>query len=787
MKKYICSIFFLFQCIIVFSQPYFLTGYVTDETNQPIEFANVHLSSPDKIFQLGTTTNAEGAFRIEIPVNGIFDLTISFIGFVNFKQTIPIKKSIALGLISLEQSINELGEVVVTTTQKIIEKKEGKLIFNVQASPLKSGYDGIEVLERSPNVLMDENGNVTMRNEIATVLINGKISTLNGEDLSNYLSSIPSDEIKHIEIQAHLTANADAESSGGLINIILKKKPVGIDANIRSDFTIKGDAKFSAYSGLNFNYGAEKWNIYGAYNFERSTSATKNISSINYHISQNYLSENGTWENSRKRHSYRIGFVADAMKNHFFGIEGFATNSFNHVDNQNFVNISNNEIVLEKGKAILDGIIDNDLYTLTSNYEWIIDTMNSNLTLFADYAHQQIIGNTDVASTYERALYPNNTERNNTTALTKIYSIQTDLEKYFKHEFKLATGIKWSFTDRENELSSEVLTDNNWILNDRSNAFNYSEQVLAGYISLQKTFKKKYFAEVGLRVENTNLKRVDLTQFSDISQYYTDLFPSLYFSSDLPNNNTFSFNYAKRLRRPHFQFLNNYVIKVNDFRYELGNPDLRPEYVHGFEISFNQKKQIIVVYFDKVFEAINGIYFLENQISYYKKFNAGTQTQYGLSYNRFGKLYKWWFLKFTAEIFNRKFTEENGTDKFERATGHFFVTNNFKINSTTNIEISATYRSRFEDAYYVAFNRYNVNVMFQKTFLENRLKCRIYLTDIFNTLIYDNERPFTDFVSMHSHKPQTRTLRLWITYNFSNKNKFNQRTNKSKNEARERL
>ena len=176
-----------------------------------------------------------------------------------FKKQIELTETTTLSPIILAPSINELGEIVVTAERNIIEHKEGKLIFNVQQTPMKSGFDGIEVLQRSPNIWVDENSGILMRNQAATIKVNGKILNISGDALTNFIRNIPSEQIQAIEIQTHLSANTDAESSGGVVNIILKKKTVGFDASIRSDYTFKSKGDFRSYSGLNFNYGAKKY------------------------------------------------------------------------------------------------------------------------------------------------------------------------------------------------------------------------------------------------------------------------------------------------------------------------------------------------------------------------------------------------------------------------------------------------------------------------------------------------------------------------------------------------
>lgn len=785
-SKVIFFLFCQFLTSLMFGQSITVTGNILNSDNQPIEFANISLShKTKKSIYKGSVSTLNGDFSISIPEPGNYLLTISFIGYQNFSQTLSIQKDTTLSSIRLSPSSQNLDEIIVTGKRKIIEKKEGKLLFNVQASPLKSGFDGMEVLQRSPNVWVDENGGIIMRNESATVMINGQILNISGEALTNYLENIPSDQIQRIEIQTHLSANTDAESSGGVINIIVKKKPVGYTIGLRQDLMLKDRNDIRSFSGINFNYGAEKWNIYGRYNFNINDSSHDNLGTIDFFSTDRFLEEDGLWTRERNRHNYQLGFVSDIAKNHTFGIEGFGSNFQSNSNDNNQITFLESDTILDKGGSVLAGTYETNRYNLTSNYNWTYDTLDSKLQLFVDYSNQETQNSSVVNSTYENGFFDDNTERNRNTNKTQILGIQADIQQNFSGGYKLKTGLKLTNIKRENQLIGEFLDENNWTENDRSNRFDYDESVRAAYASVSKKINQ-YFVEIGLRAENTDLTRTDYTQDTILTQNYTDWFPNVYVSRDFEKFNL-SFAYSRRLRRPQFQFLNNYVSKINDFRYDLGNPNLRPEYVDNYELIYTFKKHNLAVYHQKVSDAINGIYYLEDEITYYQKFNAGSQTQYGLEYNWAGNFRKWWFMRTSAGVYHRKFTDEAGNDSFERTTYYVNLVHNFKLNATTNFEISGRYRSKLEDAFYISFPVYRINLMVQKTFFNKKLLCRVSFNDIFNTAIYDNERPFETFTSFRSFKPQSRTVVFRLVYNFANQAKFGKRKNKSKNEAARRL
>lgn len=765
-----------------------VTGQVHDNNGDAIEFANIYATTTqNNDLQLGTISNKNGQFSLKLSTSGQYQITISFIGFKDWQQTIAVAATTNLGMIQLESFTNDLNEVVVTAERKIIEKRDNKLVFNVAQSPLREGYDGMEVLQRSPNVLVDRNGAILLRNEAAVVKINGRITNLSGEDLANYLANINSNNIKSIEVQNQLSANVDGTSAGGVINIILKRKAVGLAGNVRSEYTIKSDNDFGLLEQINLNYGAEKWNIYGNYSFSKHTSTTHHTSSIDYFLTDNFLAEDGVWFGDHSNHNYKLGFVIDPATNHTLGIEAFGSNRHNLSDNDNLLQVSNGNDILDNGTADLNEDQRVNLYNITANYKWVIDTNGTQLQLFTDYARQDLNRNNQNISRYEQQFYTDNTERNLSTAFTDIYSVQLDFQQKIFGTTQLETGAKWTSTNRENALLSEFLNDETWIRNDRSNAFNYRENVPAAYLSLGQKINAKNYLEIGLRAEVTRLERIDRLEEDLIQQNYINWLPNVYFSHEIDSKNTIVINYSKRLRRPPFYRINNNVIKLTDFRFELGNPDLTPEYIHRVNVDWQQKNQQFSLFLRRTVDAINGIYLLEGETAFYKPFNAGSQVNYGISYNRFGNLTKWWYLKGSAGIYQRKFVNPEGIDSFEQLSYYGRMTNIFKTSETSSIELAARYQSARADAFYIAQDFYTVEMVLQKSFFAKRLNCKIYFNDIFNLLEYRNERPFDTFVSKRVILPQSQTVRLWITYNFANKNKINKRMNQSKNEARRRL
>ncbi|MEO1628373.1 MAG: TonB-dependent receptor, partial [Bacteroidota bacterium] len=641
-----------------------ITGRVQDEDSQPIAYANVALLTlgNEELVQ-GSITDEVGAFQLAGVAKGQYLLLTSFVGYADQRDTIDVQQQvISLGIIVLRPSSETLSEVVVRANRPIVERKGDKLIFNVQSSPLKLGYDGMEVLQHTPNIWLDGGGAILMRNEAATVMINGRMTNLSGEQLASYLRALRSEDIKSIEVQTSISANVNAESSGGIINITLNKKPIGISGNLKSYAMYRGEDYYRLYGGGDFNYGLEKWNVYGAYNYTLDFSSSAMDSDITYNNSSNILSTNRFSLDTLQRHNYKLGFVIEPHKKHIIGAEVFGSFAGHQRDNDSDVRMRNEGNLLDRGTTLFKDNTDRQLFNATTNYSWQLDTLGSSLKVFVDYAQQDYDRNNDAISFYQIGLYEDNTERNQTDSKTEIFSLQSDLTKQFGSSLKWESGIKYTYTDRTNALRSELFSDNVWKnIEDRTTAFVYQEQILAAYSSVGFSFREKNFVKLGLRVENTDLERIDLIEsIPPVLQNYTDWFPSLYYSRDLHTKHSLFVSYSRRMRRPSFNLLNNNIRKINDFRFELGNPDLQPEYVNKWEVGYNGSKQSIIAYYNRTNEVINGIYFLEGDVAFYKKFNAGAQVQFGLDYNRFGNLYKWWYLKISGGLYHRKFIDEEG-------------------------------------------------------------------------------------------------------------------------------
>ncbi|MEI9959370.1 MAG: carboxypeptidase regulatory-like domain-containing protein [Ferruginibacter sp.] len=144
-----------------------ITGNITNAESKPTEAATVQLlKAVDKTLVKVTVTDKAGNFLFEKLATGKYIISISAVGFAK-KITEPVtitstNLKIDAGNIQLLPQTKGLSEVVVVSSRPLIEQKPDRTIVNVEASPSNAGATALEVLEKSPGVTVDNDGNISL-------------------------------------------------------------------------------------------------------------------------------------------------------------------------------------------------------------------------------------------------------------------------------------------------------------------------------------------------------------------------------------------------------------------------------------------------------------------------------------------------------------------------------------------------------------------------------------------------------------------------------------------------
>ena len=782
-RDIVCFCFLLFFSISLssFSQIK-ITGTVSD-LDKNIVYANVVFSNENNF--KGTITNNKGEFNAVLK-EGNYLLTISYIGYKNYAKQIQVTKEIKLAPIQLEKDEVVLNEVVINQQKQIIKQIDDKLVFDVSNSYLKTGYDGVEILKRVPSVYVNGREHIYLRNEKATILINGRRIRLVGDDLTNYLKSIAASNIKRIEVQQIASAETDANIKGGIINIILKKKLIGFRESFK--YYYKQQQKYPKhYAYTNFNYGAKKWNIYGAALYKNAQNSI-DIETNVYHTNQSkrFDEKSKLLIDLSKQLIGRIGATFEPIKNHEFGFEVYATKYKFGTDTNSNLNIITSNLLEDNGTTKSNNREDKTYYNTSFNYSIKLDSLGGKLNFIADYAKQKLNRKVNATTQYRLGVYDNNTERNKTGVTTNLIAAQLDYSKKIYRFGKLETGIKIRTNTRNNNTLTETLENNNYqtdLL--RTTKYDFKENIYAAYVSIAKKVAKKTTLKLGLRIENTNLNGKEKIGNTEVVKNYTDYFPHFYISQKITKKRFVSFSYNRKIKRPQFRVLNPYITKINDFYYQIGNPKLQPEYRSNFDLSYHFNSSTLAIYNKNTKNLMLESYALINNIAYYQFKNDGDNNQVGIDFSYHKKVTKQWYLKVNTSVYNQHY--KLFKERFNHNTFTITMNNDYKITKTWKTNLSADYSSSKLTGNYLIAPNFVTNFMVEKLLLKKQLKLRLYVNDVFNTRRDKDLAKFTNFNTSFYRKRITQTFSIWAMFTIKTKGKVRRNKNETANDSKTRL
>ncbi|MEM6965798.1 MAG: TonB-dependent receptor [Bacteroidota bacterium] len=580
-----------------------ITGKVVDaKTNEPVEFATVVLVNSEFGKQLdGSITDEKGKFKFSKVALKEYEIEISFIGYETQKirkvQLTKKRPDVKLKTIQLQPDTKVLDEVEVTAERSLIENKVDKLVYNADQDVTNAGGDATDVLRKVPMLSVDLEGNVSLRgSQNIQILINGKPSGIFANSVADALKLIPADEIKKVEVITTPSAKYDGEGSGGIINIITKRKGVeGFSGSINTSVgTRQNNAVVSLSAskgrvGLNGSASAYySWPNDGSLDFE-SGITSEGVTST--------LIQNGITNTERLGFNGKFGAYYDI--NAYNSINSnFSFNGFTMDQNGLTTTTNNNPLIgiFETYNRTSDGGNLFSGFDWTTDYKKTFDKKERELVIA-----YQLSENTNDRSNRlvqdESFSFVGIDEENVNDGKNIEHTIQLDYTHPFSKKIKMEVGGKTVLRDIKSDFSSRNRTTNTF--NEfRTDIFDYNQNVMAGYLSFNIDLGKKFGLTAGARYEHTNFKgsfRVS-DSVEPFDETYDNLLPSIILSRKLKGFSSIKLSYNKRIQRPSLFFVNPYP-DISDPRNVLvGNPQLLPEITHQIDLSYNTFVKGTVVY-----------------------------------------------------------------------------------------------------------------------------------------------------------------------------------------------
>ncbi len=597
MKNLVCIIVIILCTVRVHAQTT-ISGRVLDVSGQPLEYATVALyNASDSALQQGTTTNAGGQFVLKKVNLGKYYITVSMVGFGKATTNVNIATARAYTLpdITLNEGAQQLQEVTITATRQFVEQQADKMVINPEASITTASEDALEVLRKSPGIIIDKDDNITLKSKSVKVMIDGRPTYMSGEQLAAMLRTMQATSIDRIEIIENPSSRFDAEGDGGIINIRTKR---GIMRGYNGSLTLGASAssRFSDNYGIDLNYRSEKWNVYGNYyggqrrgwndvDLMRRFMQSDSSSFKQY----NYEEWNSNYNNAKLGVDY---YITPKQVIGFMARGNIGTNNWNSTSDARIATVDDKDIQKMHTDNGGDNKWNNVLLNL--NYKWTIDSLGQELTIDADMGKYDSKNLSNMATSYIPPQVPLISHKDQ-RGTSDFYSIKADYVWPVNHKTKVEMGIKSSWATIDSDLDHKQEDETGaWIdPNGMSNRFVYRENINAVYLSGQYKFNDKTSVQLGLRGEQTISTGNNTTSEQRNERDYFNLFPSFFAQQKFNDNHQLGLSYSYRIGRPPYWLLNPFVWMLDPYTYNRGNPFLDPQFTHSAKLSYTFKGKYI--------------------------------------------------------------------------------------------------------------------------------------------------------------------------------------------------
>jgi len=760
-----------------------ITGTVVNNA-KPVEFATVTIANvqdANKVL-LYEATDSLGAFSFSNLIYGSYLLKVKLVGYLPITKTATLNangSSLIFNNLNLIEDASELSKVTVTAQKKMIEKTAEGFIINTANNIAQIGGTATDILKSTPTVTVDNDGAITLRGKAPLILINGRNSGITNTD------QIAASSIESIEIINNASSKYDANAESGIINIKLKKnKQSGTNGAMALGGGI--GAKGRVNSSFIVNNKVGKWNLGLGYD-NRFAGRTRKIESnrTNYNLVDNYSIV-------QNRNDERVEKLQNLKLNLDYNLNQYNTISFEAIGNME--SQDNNEDLVSKLFNKNTGFTSsNDRHSY--EYEKVKEGEFA-LNYLKTYQHSEKTLNASLSSSIEKG-------RQN----TDIYTTSLDLEgktmgmmqTQLTHNYEdgvitnasldytiptsengvIETGYKGLFRTIKTDFLTADKLNNEYINNTgASNIFNFNEQVQALYFQYHNTSTSKqkgasWNYATGIRAEQVNNNGETTSQSTRFSNNYLKLFPTAHLAYNFNEKESIKLSYGKRINRPGLGQLNPFVDITDILSPHSGNPNLKPEIIDAYELSFNNgtpKLNFTTSLFARhSVNAIRSFYSqLPNGAILNLPMNIGTADNYGIESMIIGKPTRFYDYNLSATIFNQQINGSNiindGVNSGTNWSGK--IINNFTLNSASKLQVIANYISPKTTPQGESFSLYNVDLGLQKKLGKTNFKLNFIIVDAFNTLKSGYNTQTSTFAIYRSQKSDTRAFMITLAYSF---------------------
>ena len=779
---------------VTIAQEFTLTGVVLEsETKEELEYAIVTVLSTDNIVVTDGLTNSKGKFSITVK-KGEYNLMVEYISHKNFIQEgVNVASNLKLGKIELDIDAESLDEVEIIAENTTVDIRLDKKIYTVGRDLTVKGGSVSDVLDNVPSISVDVEGNVALRgSEDVRILINGKPSGLVGLNSAEALRQLPSESIEKVEVITSPSARYDAQGNGGIINIILRRnKLLGFNGTVNANI---GDPKSSGIS-TNLNYRTGDVNIFNSSGLSDRLRVGDSYAYSEYYNGDDqssFIRDNRNWERENNSLFTNTGlewYIDDNTS---------ITTSF-LTSNSEGVNLNKNTTLeLDSSQDVINETfrLENEI-SKDENYEYSLNFDKR----FNDEGHKLVVDfqmgeNTDNENSI---LTQNNLD------FEQITSDETNDSKLIKADYVLPIGenrqFEAGFKIEESDLYQDYKVysnlNNNLILDtEQSNVFQYKEQINAIYSQYGFKIDDKYSFLFGVRVEQTKKDIIQITTDELIKKDDTGVFPTFNFGLEISEDESVTFGYSRRLRRPWSRFINPFPSKNSPTSIFRGNPNLDPTYSNNFDLGYLKT-------FESSFSVNSSMYFQKStntfnfitqdtgetvnlggtDVPIIERFpiNLATNARFGFEFNLSYRPSKKWSVNSNFNLYNNKVEGEYNEIDYgsENLSWSMRLNNKLTLPGEIEWQTRMNYRGPREDAVNKTKASYSTDLAFSKDILNEKGTLSLNVRDLFDSSGRISEAFTETFYSESKYRWSSRSFTLNFTYRINQKKKRYQREGQS--------
>jgi len=762
-----------------------LSGKVLDgQSNEAVEFAAISLYSTDEPDRLvtGGISGEGGYFKIEGISAGKYIVKASFIGFKELVYPEEVllngaESEVNLGTIRLISDTQQLQEVAVEADKEIMVNSIDKKSFNVEQDATSQGGDASDVLSKLPSVDVDMDGNVSLRgSEGVTILINGKLSAMSGQDASAVLDQIPSSSIESVEVITNPSAKYSAEGTAGIINIILKKGEKKGTSGSASVSAGTGD-KYNA--ALNLNHSVGKVNFFGNYTYRNdklldASTLFKESYAGDY---TSFLSQTSEGFKQKEDNNLNLGMDFSPNDYNTFSLSGSYNGNSRYKEETFYSNTTfSNDLPEQEDIRFTSSDVNRQNMGVTLDYQRKFVDPNKKLDASFSYTNAQGDNNAFFGATENSILNSN----------SNLWQGQIDYAQTFSNQLKLATG--WSsrlYQSQDDfqsfiraEEQSDFLLDENGFFD-----FNYQEDVHALYGLVSGEFKNDISYQLGVRAEQTFTTSSLSNRPEDFQNNYFSVYPSLHLSKGFGDKGPLGYaselqlSYSRRLNRPKSRWINPFVDLSNQQNIKFGNPNLTPEYVDSYELSYIKNWSTTTLlgslYYQSSKDPISRVFFNDPDLDILESTwgNLARSNTLGGELNLNSQLTDWWNINAN---FNYFYFDVDGSNvgEFDFSNSGFGWTS--KLMSSVDLwkggsmQLSARYTSARNVAGGKMKGYVFSDVAFKQKVLNKKGTISLRVNDPFNLFRFEIETADDTFYQDLLRSRESQIVYLGFSFNIGN-------------------